>query len=335
MTTSAPGQYKERPTVGSRQCSELLQIQDLMDAMEASLPSIVDGSASQRQTDIMALQDRATLIANRPAQKGGRDSGVLDEIITLGEDVYRESRQWPRGDIFDSSCRHTWKTRHELTEALGNTLANYDATRFMRLVEECTQCLGDPHSDYLKAILRYNEFCANQPPHHARNQEYLALMKLDLSEITNGEVARPGPYDTFDPALVEIHREWSSTTQLTTRLDYNGVRLGSFGDTADLHALGMYRPRMGEVDAIRAVRVMFYEGHEGAGVERLNQTSTAGMLRQFKADLSHAESMTLSPDQSEGVMTLREEFDGLGFDDTPAMDTSEPAAAGPAPSSPQ
>lgn len=298
-----PDSTTSTPTLESSNCSEMYLIEDALDVMEAALPS--HAVVPQELQKINRWRSLADALWMTEIPRNVNNTNLLDEIHTIGREIYEAEAQWPKsvgaGELLSG--------RDDTIAKLGHCLAAYDAKAFMRS-QERAEGIEDSPEKALGATLRYNTFCSRSEPRAPAAQESLALLKHELADITGGAIKRPGSRDVFDPALVEIKRNWASITQLTTEISYDGETIGDFGDNAVLHALGCYQPKMDEMQAIVAARRMFYEGHPfERDINPMVAMTHEEMYEQIVRDLKAAEGMTLSPEQRYRVNDLRKEFD--------------------------
>lgn len=298
-----PDAMKNLSSVESRHCEELYAIQDAIDILEETLPK--DVAAPIERASIARWRSLTDAISATELSHNQNSRHLLAEIHTIGQEIYALGQRFPK----NLSAMDLLDARDVAIKQVGQNLVTYDAKGFMLAQERAAGIEGSPEKT-LGITLRYSTFCANKEPHAPAGQEFLALFKHELADITDGAIERPGSRDVFDPALVEIKRNWQSVTQLTTEISYDGETIGDFGDNAILHALGCYQPKMDEMQAIVAARRMFYEGHPfERDINPMVTMTHEQMYEQIVRDLEAAEGMTLSTGQRCRVNDLRKEFD--------------------------
>lgn len=266
-------------TVMTNNVSEYIALQDLADALETYLPP------GREPIAMMQFRQELSAIGECEIHDALNGKKLLDSIHSLGAEMIKASSRWPMGDpLLNAEVAEREEVRKSCTLTVQEQLADYDAQRLMSVLSATAQT---NHPGYL-AMNRQDAFSSDVPLDDTNYQEAAALIKWDLSEKTQGEVAPPGPRDAFDPIHVKVERRWQSATQLTTAISYDGQELGDFQDNAISHPLGQYVPAMGESDAIKVARNIFYHGHEGLGLKPLNASSLKAMVAQVENDLEVA-----------------------------------------------
>lgn len=271
-------------TIASIQCEEFYQLRDFVDILENFLPE--DDSCPEEVGKVTICRDKLALMGEREL-----DGGIepYDSIMALADDMFRCSVNW----MFDKPGALEKVAGYEaldiarlnMMDMWGERLSDYSVTRYLDALESLEE---DTPSLRIK-------ICSEAFSHYyiegAGHIEGLASMRHQVADLTGDQTPRPGPLEAFDADKVRIQRHWLSSTELTTSVYYDGVKLGDFQGNAILHPLGHYAPEMSETKAVRAARKLFYSGHQGTGLVPLVTSTASSMCRQLQQDLVTAKSL--------------------------------------------
>lgn len=271
-------------TIASTQCEEFYQLHDFVDILEGFLTE--DGSCPDEVGKVAIWRDKLALMGERPLDGG---IGPYDSIMALADDLFRCSVNWML-DKPDAQKRVLGFEaldcpRLNMMDMWGERLSDYSVTRYLDTLESLEEATSS---------LRI-KICSEAFSHYyvegAGHIENLASMSHEVADLTGDQTPRPGPLESFDTDKVRIQRHWLSSSELTTCIYYDGVKLGDFQGNATLHPLGHYAPEIGETQAVRVARKLFYLGHKGTGVVPKVTSTISSMHQQLQQNLATAKSL--------------------------------------------
>lgn len=317
-----------KETVASVGCEEYDKLRDYVDILENCLPA--GESYPEQIGKITVWREKLELLGKRELDGSNQ---AYDSMMSVADDLFRWAHQWPEVTEHHppqaASTLEMMDAKQEMQAEIASLLSAYSAQRYMATLDS----FMPPDAATAQFISRQLGFAFDTDSPEVEAQEAFAMFRHTLADHTEEHAARPGVREVFDAANVTIERNWTSSTELTTTITYDGEKLAEIDDIAKHHPLGHYMPSMTDKEAVAAARDTFYHGNDLTAVAPLNESSVDAMQLQMMNDLAEAKnSFSESPDKV-ATFNEMEAFIGSHFHKYAPMEDAAPTTPSVGPES--